>query len=349
MSSKLAASRRSLVSSLDAIAFSLPSRNIVLAVFALGLALVGCRSTPEVQRASVATPTVLAPASDAAGGAPDSSTATPPRPRRIVSLSPVATEVLFAIGAGDQVVAVDDQSNYPPEAPTTDLSGFQPNIEAIAGYDPELVVISNDMAGLRSSLEKLGIPVLLQEAPQDFEGTFRQIEEMGEVTRHPDAASALVRDMRREIGDLTARAGPAERGRTYYHELDDTYYTVTSDTFVGQVYALAGLDNIADTVSGGSDYPQLSAEYILDADPDFIFLADTVCCGQSAATLATRPGWSSLTAVQEGRVVALNDDVASRWGPRVVDFLAAVVYAVAPPIGSNVNPLALSLGVTAGR
>jgi iron complex transport system substrate-binding protein len=105
---------------------------------------------------------------------------------------------------------------------------------------------------------------------------------------------------------------------------------VTSSTFIGQVYALAGLENVADAADPNGEfagYPQLSPEFLVDADPDFIFLADTECCQQSAATLAERPGFDALTAVQEGRVVELSDDVASRWGPRLVDFLRSIIEA----------------------
>ena len=115
------------------------------------------------------------------------------------------------------------------------------------------------------------------------------------------------------------------------HELDDTLYTVTSSTFIGEVYTLAGLVNAADPADADGSawgYPQLSAEYLLDADPDLIFLADTRCCAQDAETVAARPGWESLTAVETGRIVELDDDVASRWGPRIVDFLRAIVNAV---------------------
>ena len=122
---------------------------------------------------------------------------------------------------------------------------------------------------------------------------------------------------------------------TYYHELDDTLFSATSTTFIGQLYSMLGLVNIADgSDPDGFGYPQLSAEVIIDADPDFIFLADTICCGQSQATVAARPGWETLQAVVGGRVVELDDAVASRWGPRVVDLLEIVAGAVAGvPVG----------------
>ena len=248
---------------------------------------------------------------------------------RIVSISPTGTEMLFAIGAGDQVVAVDQFSYYPEEAPVTDLDGWNPNVEAIASYDPDLVVMQTD-GDLTASLEVLGIAVWAHDAPFVFDDVYTQIEQLGEVTGQANQAAQLVASMRTQIEELVA-AAPDASGRTYYHELDSTLYTVTGSTFIGQVYSLFGLVNVADPadVDGSAwGYPQLSDEYLVDADPDVIFLADTQCCGQSAQTAAERPGWDQLTAVQTGRIVELNDDIASRWGPRLVDFIAAISHVL---------------------
>ncbi len=250
-------------------------------------------------------------------------------PQRIVSLSPTSTEVLFAIGAGEQVIAVDEQSTYPPEAPRTQLSGFSPNVEAIAGYTPDLVVASNDLAGVVDGLRRAGIPVLLLPSPTELGGSYREITLLGRATGHVEQAQALVERMRREIEAIVAAAPRPSEPLTYYHELDPTLYSANSETFIGSIYGLFGLRNIAD---GAPDptagYPQLSAEAILAADPDLIFLADTECCGQSAATVAARPGWDELTAVRQGNVIELDDDIASRWGPRVVDLVRSVSEAV---------------------
>ena len=246
------------------------------------------------------------------------------RPERIVSLSPTATEDLFAIGAGDQVIAVDDQSNYPPEAPVTDLSGLEPNVEAIAGYEPDLVVYSTEPGDLGSSLDGLGITALQLDAAPTLDVTYDQIRQLGAATGHTDEAGALVEQMRSDIQGLVDGADPTA-GTTFYYELDDTFYSVTSKTFIGKLFEMLGLRNIADAAGKGSGgYPQLSAEYIIESDPDLIFLADTKCCGQSAATVAGRPGWAGLSAVTGGNVVPLDDDVAQRWGPRVVDLLQQV-------------------------
>ena len=245
------------------------------------------------------------------------------QPQRIVSLSATATEILFAIGAGDQVVAVDDQSDYPPGAPTTDLSGYEPNIEAIAGYEPDLVLAGSP--GVAEPLERLDIPAIEEDAPRRLKGAYRQIRKLGRATGHSEGAADLVTEMKGEIADLVAQVPDRDAATTTYWELDDTYYSVTSKTFIGQLLDLAGLANIADEADDTSDYPQLTSEFIVDSDPEYIFLADTECCGQSAETVAARPGWGDLGAVQNEGVVALDDDVASRWGPRVVELFQTIV------------------------
>jgi iron complex transport system substrate-binding protein len=248
-------------------------------------------------------------------------------PHRIVSLSPTATESLFAIGAGKQVVAVDDQSDFPKRAPRTTLSGYTPNVEAIAGYRPDLVVLSGDANGVVDGLRKLGIRVLLQPAAKNLAGAYAEIRQLGSITGHSRAASALVTRMKKAIAKAV-KATP-KRKLSVYHELDPTYFTATSKTFIGRIYSLFGLRNIADAAdSSGSGYPQLSGEYILSANPSLIVLADTRCCGQSAASVARRPGWSGIAAVRKGAVIGIDDSVASRWGPRVVQFVQAVGKAL---------------------
>lgn len=256
-------------------------------------------------------------------------TSTEPANQRIVSMSPTATEMLFAVGAGDQVVAVDQFSYFPPEAPVTDLDGFSPNVEAIVAFEPDLVLMQS-AGDLKAGLEALGINVIVQSAASSIEDTYAQITQMGEVTGHQEDARALVTQMQSEIESLVSNAPDATR-ISYFHELDPTLYSVTSSTFVGAVYDLFGLKNVADPADADGSafgYPQLSDEYLVDADPDLIFLADTLCCEQTAESVAARPAWDQLSAVQNGNIIELNDDIASRWGPRIVDFVSAIAEAL---------------------
>jgi iron complex transport system substrate-binding protein len=250
------------------------------------------------------------------------------QPERIVSLSPSLTELLFAIEAGDQVVAVDRHSDFPDGTPVTDLSGFKPNVEAIGGYEPDLVVVAGDRDGVVEALDTLGIPTLLLPSAASLDDVYRQIDVLGDATGHPDAAATLAADLRSELERLAASAPERDPQLRYFYELSDDLYTVTSDTFIGELLGLAGMVSIADAVNDtAGGFPQLSAEYVLDADPDVIFLAHTDGTGQDPAEVAARPGWDELQAVRDDAVVVLDADVSSRWGPRIVELLAAVVDA----------------------
>ncbi|HUG74374.1 MAG TPA: ABC transporter substrate-binding protein [Acidimicrobiia bacterium] len=327
-------------------------RNFSILIVVVALAVVGCGGAASTTTsAGDSSTTTTAAASSVTTATAAATTATEPdsgfpvtvetggaavtiesRPERMVSLSATATEMLFAIGAGEQVVAVDSFSYYPPEAPVTDLSGFEPNVEAIVGFEPDLVVLSFDPGDVVAGLEAAGVPTLVLGAAVTLDDTYTQIEQLGAATGRIGDAAALVGQMQTDIDDLAASVPARDEPLTYYHELDDTLFSVTSETFIGEIYALAGLENIADAAdpegeAGG--YPQLSAEFLVSADPDLIFLADTKCCGQNAETLAQRPGSDQLTAVAQGRVIELDDDIASRWGPRIVEFFRKIVEATA--------------------
>lgn len=255
-------------------------------------------------------------------------------PKAIISLSPTATEMLYAIGAGDQVLAVDDFSNFPAVAADKmpGISGYDPNVEAIIGLGSDLIITDGTNPDLLDALDRAGIPHWEGPAAVGIGDTFTQIRELGEATGHIDEAEALVAQLQDDLEALLDRIDslPAiETPLTYYHELDNTYYSVTSETFIGSTYSLLGLRNIADLAEDQSyGYPQLSAEFILDKDPDIIFLACTLYCGETPESVSARPGWDVLSAVANGHVVPLNDDIASRWGPRTVEHMAAVVGAV---------------------
>ena len=252
------------------------------------------------------------------------------RPHAIISLSASATEMLYAIGAGSQVKAVDNDSNYPPQAPRTTLSGFQPSVEAIIGYKPDLVVVAGMTGGLVQRLASLSIPVLELPAPATLSGVYSEFDQLGHATGHLAQARHEDALLRSQIAAITASAHHGTP-LTYYYELDQTYYSITSDTFVGRLLSLLGLKSIADAAHGAAaagGYPQLSSEFIVKANPAYIILADTVCCHQSAASVSKRPGWSNIAAVRAGHIIALNDDIASRWGPRIVTLLRDVAAGI---------------------
>jgi iron complex transport system substrate-binding protein len=256
------------------------------------------------------------------------------RPTAIISLSPTATEMLYAIGAGSQVKAVDSDSDYPPRAPMTKLDALDPNLEAIVAYKPDLVVISNlsnNFDSLAKHLASFSIPVLYLPAPAGLSGVYSEFDQLGRATGHLGQADRENATLRSQISKIVSSVPRRAQPVSYYYELDQTYYSVTSSTFVGSLLTLLGMKSIADSASGAASsggYPQLSSEFIAKASPDYIILADTVCCHQDAATVAARPGWSGLTAVKEGHVIPLNDDIASRWGPRIVDLLRTVATDV---------------------
>lgn len=301
-----------------------PSSTVV-AILALGLALTGCGGKSGGTSTAASSPSPAAARFPVTVG----DVILPQQPTHIVSLSPTATEMLFAVGAGSQVVAVDDQSDYPANAPKSDLSGYKPNAEAIAAKNPDLVVISDDTNKIKDQLTKLKIPVYVAPAAKTLDDSYSQLTDLGKLTGHPDQAAAEVQHEKDTIAKLIKDVPQRAKPLTYYYELDPTFYSVTSKTFIGALFQMLGLSNIADPAdTTGSGYPQLSAESIIKANPDMIFLADTRCCQQSAASVAKRPGWAALTAVQKNQVVALDDDIASRWGPRVVDLVQAIADAV---------------------
>jgi len=252
-------------------------------------------------------------------------------PTAIISLSPTATEMLYAIGAGDQVLAVEDFSNYPPEAAEKmqGLSGYEPNVEALAALEPDLIVTDGTNPDFLAQLDTLGIAHWEGFAAVSFDDVYDQLEQLGSATGHVSEAAELVGQMQADVAAVKAGLPQLDEPVTYYHELDNTFYSVTTDTFIGAVYDELGLINIADAVGDGNPYPQLSAEFILAENPDLIFLACTLYCGETADTVAARPGWDSLDAVANGGVIEMNDDVASRWGPRIVDYLQVAGAAVA--------------------
>jgi iron complex transport system substrate-binding protein len=248
---------------------------------------------------------------------------------RVVSLSPTHTETLFAIGAGDLVVAVDGGSDHPAEAAAVQdpaLTDQLADIGPIVALDPDLVVVGDDPTDVAGRLRAAGIPAWAAGQPADVEGAFAQIAELGRLVDRSDAAADVVGSMRAELASL--RAGlPADGTLSYFHEIDPSLYTVAPGTFLDAAYGALGLTSIVPV--SGEPFVQLAADGVVAADPDVIVLADAECCGATAATVAARPGWDAVSAVESGAIVAVDEDVVARWGPRLVELWRAVAAAAA--------------------
>lgn len=317
------------------------SRLVVAAFLSMSLVAAACGSDTGDASTSESVPTTPAPAPAPAPEAetPEPDTGFPvtldvygtpftidARPERIVSLSPSATEGLFAVGAGPQVIAADEFSDFPAEAPTTTLSGFTPNVEAIVAFDPDLVVVSFDPGDLVASLEAAGVPVLLLDAAVDLDDVMRQLETLGAVTGNLDTAYDVVMDLEARIVTAVAATPELDEPLTYFHLLDETLFSVTSNTFIGSVYGLFGLVNVADAADPDGSafgFPQLSAEFLVDADPDLVFLASG-----DVGSFRELEVLGQLRAVEDDAVIELLPDVSSRWGPRIVDFVEQIASAV---------------------
>jgi iron complex transport system substrate-binding protein len=248
------------------------------------------------------------------------------RPARILSLSPSATEMLYAIGAGRQVVGVDKYSTYPSSAPRTSFTGYETSAEDYLPKHPDLVILAFSTGHLVAQLQKLHIPTLLLPPATTIAEATGQIAELGTATGHAAEAKRTTSGITTDLARVGHAAGTHGRGMTYYIEIDQTYYSATSKTFIGALFSRFKMVNIADAAHHtGSNYPQLSAEYVIKANPDYVFLADTVCCGQSAKTFAKRPGFATLKAVRLGHVIAVNDSVASEWGPHSMEGFVSVI------------------------
>ena len=254
------------------------------------------------------------------------------KPTKIISLSPSATEIFYAVGAGSQILAVDNLSNYPANAPVSEISAFEPSVEAILAKKPDLVLLSIDSTKapqIRNALVKLGIPVLMEKAPATLKDVYAENTLLARVTDRQAGAVKLNASMAKSIKEILAKAKKSSKIRIF-HELDETYFSATSNTFIGKVYKSFGAVNIADAAAGAdnSGYPQLSAEYLLKSDPQVIFLADAQY-GVTADSVSKRAGWSQISAVKNKKIVELPADIPSRWGPRLVDFYKLIGASLA--------------------
>jgi iron complex transport system substrate-binding protein len=180
-------------------------------------------------------------------------------------------------------------------------------------------------------LAALHIKSYVEITPTDLAGAYKEMADLGALTQTSEGARTLITSMKSRITRII-NSVKLVRPVTFYHELDNTYYSITSDTFIGKVYKDFGLTNIADAAAKADDggYPQLQSEYIVKSNPTIIFLADgNVPDGnENYTSVKKRPGWSSLLGVKKNNVIALPTDIPSRWGPRLVNFYGFVAKSI---------------------
>ena len=244
-------------------------------------------------------------------------------PKRIISLSPSITEILFEIGSGNQVIAVDNLSNYPNEAPITDISAYDPNVEAISLLNPDLVILSYNIKNLKAALKKIGIETIYLPAPLNFEDILDQIDYLGLQTGNEDKAKKLISKMKNRMKTLQ-KLRENETATKIYHEIDPNYYSPSKFSFIGDIYQKLNYKNVADKADiSNLGYPKLSPELIISENPDLIILPGKD--NKYVEKVKLRPGWSYIEAVKKNNFLLTNNDIASRWGPRIINFASILV------------------------
>ena len=244
-------------------------------------------------------------------------------PKRIISLSPSITEILFEIGSGNKVIAVDNLSNYPNEAPITDISAYDPNVEAISLLNPDLVILSYNIKNLKAALKKIGIETIYLPAPLNFEDILDQIDYLGLQTGNEDKAKKLISKMKNRMKTLQ-KLRENEKATKIYHEIDPNYYSPSKFSFIGDIYQKLNYKNVADKADiSNLGYPKLSPELIISENPDLIVLPGKD--NKYVEKVKLRPGWGYIEAVKKNNFLLTNNDIASRWGPRILNFASILV------------------------
>ena len=262
-------------------------------------------------------------------------------PGRVVSLAPSNTEILFAIGAGDRVVAVTTYCNFPAAAAALPkIGGFAArtiSIEAIVALSPDLVVAGDkNQRSVIDALVLAGVPVLSVQ-PRTVDEVYDTALLLGRLLESEAGASAMIADLRRRLDEVAARIAtvPLERRvRVYWEVFDQPLMSAGPRSVVGQVVELGGGINIFGDV--GDEYPQINAEAVVARDPQVIMgPASMRIKSMSRDLLAARPGWSRIAAIREGRVVVLPDEPVTRAGPRLVEGVELVARTLYPEIFSE--------------
>lgn len=312
---------------------SSPARLLV----ALALLLVACTTSPASPSTASfdgPSPTASAATPVAASLVDDEGTTVviPSTPEAIVSLTPAATEILFAIGAGDRVAAkVDDIAPFPPEADRLPIvATFEgTDVERIVGLGADLVIaggVGFTPPDAITQLRGLGIPVVVVYA-DDIEGALHDIELIGDAVGAGDAADALTGSMREAFEELAALVANLPTPRVFYEiDASNAIYTPAEDSVYTEMLRLAG----GDPITTDASYV-ISLERLVAADPQVILLGDGAY-GVTPEIVAARPGWGSIAAVLDGAIRVVDDVVVTRPGPRLVDGLRALIAAIHPEV-----------------
>ena len=258
-------------------------------------------------------------------------------PQRIVSLAPSNTEILFAVGAGKQVVGRDSFSDFPAEVESIkDIGGSMGkyDTEAIVALHPDLVLAGEiNTPEEVNSLQQLGLTVYYLPNPTTLEGMFTNLETVGQLTGHSSEAATLVSSLKTRVAAVDARIKPLTSFPTVYYELDATNptkpYTAGPGTFVDLLIARAGGINVGKSLT--SQWAQISLEQLVVSNPSIIILGDSAY-GTTVDSVKQRPGWSGLAAVQNGQIYPFDDNLVSRPGPRLVDGLEALAKLLHPEV-----------------
>lgn len=257
-------------------------------------------------------------------------------PQRIISLLPSNTEILFAVGAGDQVVGVTSYCTYPPQATTREQVGGITNkslsLESIVALEPDLVLASGSQDEIIPLLEQSGLVVMALK-PATLDDIYANIDLVGRVTGHLEQATALTADMRRRVEAVRAKVAAIPDSRqpaVFYEVWDDPLMTAGPNTFIGQMVDIAGGHSIFADIK--EDWPQVSAEVIVERNPEVIIGPSSHGSALIAEKIATRPGWANIKAVQNNRIYLLDSDMVSRPGPRVVDVLEEIARDLYPDL-----------------
>ena len=299
---------------------------LLIAVLALGVvALSACGSDSDEPAAS-ASPSAAGPitVTDDAGAE-----VTLDKPaERIVSLAPANTEIAFAVGAGDKMVAGTSYDDYPEEATALPKIGdfANPNIEKIASFSPDLVLAA---AGLQdkvlTKLKELGVQVYVVD-PKTYDGTIATIENVGKLAGTEDGAAAVTDEMTAAQMEVQAAVGDLPKATTFLEIYSEPLMTAGTDTFIDDMITIAGGENIG--AAAGSGFPQFSTEVLVETDPA-VYIADSGSMSDPG-DISKRAGFAELTAVKDGKVYVIDDSIIARPGPRLALGLKALAGYIHP-------------------